>query len=177
MHWMHSWLTDLHFTKFPFSGISQHIFDSGYWDVLKQCLWKNLTHVSLELPKTSSEIQRQLVEYFNIELWRDFAHKKRLLNTRYGIQIIYFLTSDELTQIHEEVSTICRNILRMVQQSRSRKDTPQTCQPTHRILETVLPTQRLWTTSMEVNSKSSYLLWKQMSCRHFQIYIKSEDPS
>jgi hypothetical protein len=107
-------LMDLHFTRFSFTGISQYILESGYWDVLKINLRKHLGHLSLALPKQSSDIHRMIVEYLNIEFQQDLATKKGdLLKTSYDIHIADFLTTEELTDRHkDEVNTLSWRIFR-----------------------------------------------------------------
>lgn len=96
-------LMDLHFTRFPFSGISQYILESGYWDVLKGHLRRHLGHLSLALPKQSSDIHRMIVEFLNTELQQDLAMKRgTLIRVKYEIYIADFLTTEELHDHHKD---------------------------------------------------------------------------
>jgi len=102
-HHQEARLSDLKFTLFPFSGISQYIYDSGYWEVLKTELRRYLPNVSLALPKTSSDVHRRLVDFFNQKLQHDLSLRgDHLLTQRHSIYIVDFLTTEELQERHSD---------------------------------------------------------------------------
>jgi len=113
-HHQETRLSDLKYTLFPFSGISQYIFDSGYWEIIKTPIRQILRHVSLALPQTSTEIHRRLIDYFNLRLQQDMSITKgRLLKSHHTIHVVDFLTTEELQERHEdEISMIGWRILR-----------------------------------------------------------------
>ena len=106
--------SDLKFTLFPFSGISQYIYDSGYWEVLKNELRRYLPTVSLALPKSSSDVHHRLVDFFNQKLQHDISLRgDRLMTREHAIYIVDFLTTEGLTERHEdELQNITWRVIR-----------------------------------------------------------------